>query len=162
MTDKVDKCPYCEGTYPHVGPTGCLPDPAVTAYKARQAGTTRKGSEMSEQFSIAVYGENGKAVAFRQVNAYGPWAAVQQLMKRISSGDPGYGLTTATAPTTIPAPAALRKVFVVLSLETDPDRIEFGEVRSVSVTSEPPALVESHHQVYEVDVDGKATAYRTN
>jgi hypothetical protein len=25
MTQKLDKCPYCEGTYPHQGPTGCEP-----------------------------------------------------------------------------------------------------------------------------------------
>lgn len=38
MPEKVEACPYCGGTYPHQGPTGCKEDPAVTQYKANQRG----------------------------------------------------------------------------------------------------------------------------
>lgn len=44
MTYQTDKCPYCEGTYPHVGPTGCRTPDAVVRYKEQRAtpsGTTR-------------------------------------------------------------------------------------------------------------------------
>jgi hypothetical protein len=116
----------------------------------------------TEMFSIAVYDEEGHVVAFRQVDAPGPFAALQQLTEQGSLGNVDYGLTTATAPTTIPAPAYPGRVFVVLSHETDPDRIEFGEVRTVHITTEPPEKVESHQAVYECEVNGPPKAYRTS
>jgi hypothetical protein len=34
MPQQVDRCPYCQSTEPHQGPTGCQPSPSVQAYQA--------------------------------------------------------------------------------------------------------------------------------
>lgn len=115
-----------------------------------------------EMYSIAVHNELGGVELFRRVQAHSAGGAVTQLSEQFSMGNADYGMTTAPAPTTLPAPAFPGRVFVVLSLETDTDRIELGEVRAVQVYADPPPIVAAFQQVFEVEVGGKPKAYRTN
>jgi hypothetical protein len=115
-----------------------------------------------QQFTVTVHDEEGHVAAFRQIKGYGAFGVLQQLVEQVSQGVTDYGVVgLGNAPIVLPVPMLAQKVWVVLSLETDPGRIEYGEVRAVNVLSEPPSLVESHHSVYECDVDGGPKAYRS-